>query len=230
MKGNAMPNRTQITAAKPKIRVLVVDDHPIVRQGFAQLINDTEDLELAGEAGDAAAAMEALKRHRPDFAIVDISLKGGNGLDLTKSMLAERPDLPILVVSMFDEGLYVERVLRAGAKGYLMKQEATEKVIAAIRRILSGELYVSEKMRDVLLQKLVTGQSPDATPLEKLSDRELEVMQLLGQGRGTRQIAETLHVSIKTVESHYAKIKEKCHLANVNELIQYAVKWFHSDS
>jgi len=207
-----------------------VDDHPIVRQGFAQLINDTEDLELAGEAGDAAAAMEALKRHRPDFAIVDISLKGGNGLDLTKSMLAERPDLPILVVSMFDEGLYVERVLRAGAKGYLMKQEATEKVIAAIRRILSGELYVSEKMRDVLLQKLVTGQSPDATPLEKLSDRELEVMQLLGQGRGTRQIAETLHVSIKTVESHYAKIKEKCHLANVNELIQYAVKWFHSDS
>jgi len=225
-----MPNRTQITAAKPKIRVLVVDDHPIVRQGFAQLINDTEDLELAGEAGDAAAAMEALKRHRPDFAIVDISLKGGNGLDLTKSMLAERPDLPILVVSMFDEGLYVERVLRAGAKGYLMKQEATEKVIAAIRRILSGELYVSEKMRDVLLQKLVTGQSPDATPLEKLSDRELEVMQLLGQGRGTRQIAETLHVSIKTVESHYAKIKEKCHLANVNELIQYAVKWFHSDS
>ncbi|MCC6272942.1 MAG: response regulator transcription factor [Deltaproteobacteria bacterium] len=225
-----MPNRPSTTNPKPKTRILIVDDHPIVRQGFAQLINDTEDLELAGEAGDAAAAMDALKKNRPDFAIVDISLKGGNGLDLTKSMLAERPDLPVLVVSMFDEGLYVERVLRAGAKGYLMKQEATEKVVAAIRRILSGELYVSEKMRDVLLQKLVTGQSPEASPLEKLSDRELEVMQLLGQGRGTRQIAETLHVSIKTVESHYAKIKEKCHLSNVNELIQYAVKWFHSDS
>jgi len=133
-------------------------------------------------------------------------------------------------VSMYDEGLYVERVLRAGAKGYLMKQEATEKVVDAVRKILSGELYVSEKMRDVLLQKLVTGQISGSSSLEQLSDRELEVMQLLGQGRGTRQIAEEMHVSIKTVESHYAKVKEKLGLKTANELIQYAVKWFHSDT
>ena len=225
-----MPNRTTPHSEKSKVRILVVDDHPIVRQGFAQLINGTDDLEMAGEAGEASAAMDCLKKLKPDFAIVDISLKSGNGVDLTKSMLMERPDLPILVVSMYDEGLYVERVLRAGAKGYLMKQEATEKVVDAIRRILDGELYVSEKMRDVLLQKLVTGQNPSSSPMEHLSDRELEVMQLLGQGRGTRQIAEEMHVSIKTVESHYAKVKEKLGLKTANELIQYAVKWFHSDT
>src|SRR5262249_26051595 len=157
-----------------------------------------EDFELAGQTGDPIQAMEYFRKLKPDFAIVDISLKGGNGIELTKSILAENPKFPILVVSMYDEGLYVERVLRAGAKGYLMKQEATEKVIGAIRKILSGELYVSEKMGEALLHKFVSGQSPSDSPVENLSDRELEVMQLVGQGRGTRQIAEELHVSVKT--------------------------------
>jgi len=214
-----------------KSKILVVDDHPIVRQGFAQLISQEDDLELSGEAGDATEAMECLKTSPPDLAIVDLSLKGINGIDLTKSMLAEQPKLPILIVSMFDEALYVERVLRAGARGYLMKQEATEKVVGAIRKILAGDIYVSERMGDVLLQKFVSGRPPaQGSPLENLSDRELEVMQLVGQGKGTRQIAEELHVSVKTVESHYAKIKEKLNLKTANELIQYAVKWFHSEA
>jgi len=223
-----MPTSTK-SFSQDKVRILVVDDHPIVRQGFAQLIQSEDDLELAGETGEVHQAMEYLEKFKPDFAIVDISLKGGNGLDLTKSMLAVNPKLPILIVSMYDEGLYVERILRAGAKGYLMKQEATEKVIGAIRKILAGELYVSEKMGEALLHKFVGDPSSTSSPVESLSDRELEVMQWLGRGRGTRQIAEELHVSIKTVESHYAKIKEKLHLKTANELIQYAVKWFHTE-
>ncbi len=212
-----------------KTRVLVVDDHPIVRQGFAQLINSENDMEMAGEAAEPAQAMELLKSLKPDFVILDISLQGGNGLDLTKLMLTENPKLPILVVSMYDEGLYVERVLRAGAKGYLMKQEVTENIIHAIRKILAGELYVSERMGEALLHRLASGKPVTESPVECLSDRELEVMQWVGQGRGTRQIAETLHVSVKTVESHYAKIKEKLNLKTANELIQYAVKWYHAD-
>jgi len=218
------------TKANPKVktRILVVDDHPIVRQGFAQLINAEHDLEMVGEAADPNEALEVLDKMNPDLAIVDISLKGGNGIDLTKSMLGINPKLPILIVSMYDEGLYVERVLRAGAKGYLMKQEATEKVVDAIRKIMGGEMYISEKMGDALLHKFVSGQLSTDSPVENLSDRELEVMQLVGQGRGTRQIAEELHVSVKTVESHYAKIKDKLSLKTANELIQYAVKWYHA--
>jgi DNA-binding NarL/FixJ family response regulator len=222
-----MPSKLSNTK---KTRILVVDDHPIVRQGFAQLINSEDDFEMVAEAGEFSEALDALRKHKPDFAIVDVSLKGGNGIDLTKSMLAENPKLPILIISMHDEGLYVERVLRAGARGYLMKQEATEQVIGAIRKILKGELYVSERMGEVLIHKFVSGQSPTGSPLEAFSDRELEVLQLVGQGRGTRQIAEELHVSVKTIESHYAKIKEKLNLKTSNELIQYAVKWFHSDT
>jgi len=213
---------------KSKFKILVVDDHPIVRQGFAQLIQSECDMELFGEAADSDQAMAALTKSMPDFAIVDISLRRSNGIDLIKRMLAVNPKLPILVVSMYEEGLYIERILRAGAKGYLMKQEATLKVIEAIRKILSGEIYVSEKMSEVLLHRFVAGRDPNLSPVEKLSDRELEVMQLVGQGRGTRQIADQLHLSFKTVESHYAKIKEKLNLRTANELIQYAVKWFQS--
>ena len=223
-----MPGKLSMT--KKKTRILVVDDHPIVRQGFAQLINSEDDLEMVAEAGDFAEAMDTLRQSSPDLAIVDISLKGGNGVDLTKAMLAENPKLPVLIISMHDEGLYVERVLRAGARGYLMKQEATEQVIGAIRKILKGDLYVSDRMGEALIHKFVSGQSTTGSPLENFSDRELEVLQLVGQGRGTRQIAEELHVSVKTIESHYAKIKEKLNLKTANELIQYAVKWFHSDS
>ena len=155
-------------------------------------------------------------------------------MELIKSLLAFEPKLPVLVLSMHDEALYVERVLRAGAKGYLMKQEAPEKVVSAIRKILAGEVYVSERMNDMLLNKLVLGKQGSGkaqeSSLENLSDRELEVLQLVGQGLGTRQIAQDLHVSIKTIESHYAKIKEKLNLKTSNELIQYAVKWHHSET
>jgi DNA-binding NarL/FixJ family response regulator len=223
-----MPAKTQ---HDKKVKVLVVDDHPIVRQGLAQVINQEDDLVLDGEAGDAMEAMECFKKSKPDLAIIDISLKGASGIELTKSLLALSPKLPILIISMYDESLYVERVLRAGARGYLMKQEATEKVVSAIRKILSGEIYVSEKMGDALLHKFVIGKNPSGnSSVENLSDRELEILQLVGQGHGTRQIAEELHVSVKTVESHYAKIKEKLNLKNANELIQYAVKWYHSES
>lgn len=220
-----------------KAKILVVDDHPLIRQGLALVINQEEDMVLDSEASDSSEAMECFRRARPDLAIVDISLKGANGLDLIKSLLAESPKLPILVLSMHDESLYVERVLRAGARGYLMKQEATEKIVNAIRKVLSGELYVSERMNDLLLNKFVFGKwgrmaknGTKGSSVENLSDRELEILHLIGQGRGTRQIAEELHVSVKTVESHYAKIKEKLNLKTANEMIQYAVKWFHSET
>jgi DNA-binding NarL/FixJ family response regulator len=217
-----------------KIKILVVDDHPIVRQGLAQVINQEPDMVLDSEAGDVAEAMESFRKAKPDFALVDISLKGGNGLDLTKSLLALDPKLPVLVMSMHDESLYVQRVLKTGARGYLMKQEATERVVSAIRKILSGDVYVSDRMNEALLNQLASGisgkkASSKNTSVENLSDRELEILQLVGQGRGTRQIAEEIHVSVKTVESHYAKIKEKLNLKNANELIQYAVKWYHSE-
>jgi DNA-binding NarL/FixJ family response regulator len=221
---------TENKIADKKIKILVVDDHPIVRQGLALVINRERDMVLDCEAADAVEALEHFQNSKPDFAIIDISLKGTNGIDLAKNLLSISPKFPILVMSMHDESLYVERVLRAGARGYLMKQEATEKVVSAIRKILTGSIYVSDKMGDVLLHQLVEGKnSVKGSTVQSLSDRELEILQLVGQGRGTRQIADELHISIKTVESHYAKIKEKLNLKNANELIQYAVKWYHSE-
>ncbi len=220
-----------------KIKVFVVDDHPLVRKGLAQVINQEKDLVMHCEASDIPEAIACFKQQQPDFAILDISLKGGSGLELIKTLLSIDAALPILIVSMHDEFLYVERVLRSGARGYLMKEEATEKVVSAIRKILSGDVYVSDKMGDFLLNKLVHGRSfakngkkSQTEGVGGLSNRELEVLQLLGQGQGTRQIAEGLHVSVKTVESHYAKIKEKLHLKNAHELMQYAVRWHHSES
>jgi DNA-binding NarL/FixJ family response regulator len=216
-----------------KTKILVVDDHPIVRQGLAQVLNQETDMMIDCEAGDVTEAMDCYRKNKPDFAIIDISLKGGNGLELAKSLLALDPKLPILIMSMHDESLYVQRVLKAGARGYLMKQEATERVVSAVRKILSGDVYVSERMNEALLNQLASGSSGKLSAknasVENLSDRELEILQLVGQGRGTRQIAEDIHVSVKTVESHYAKIKEKLNLKNANELIQYAVKWYHSE-
>jgi DNA-binding NarL/FixJ family response regulator len=215
-----------------KTKILVVDDHPIVRQGLAQVINQEPDMVMDSEAADVAEAMERFRKAKPDFAIIDISLKGGNGLDLTKSLLALDPKFPVLIMSMHDESLYVQRVLKAGARGYLMKQEASERVVNAVRKILAGDVYVSERMNEALLNQLASGSSgknAKSASVENLSDRELEILQLVGQGHGTRQIAEEIHVSVKTVESHYAKIKEKLNLKNANELIQYAVKWYHTE-
>lgn len=219
-------NHVKQKVKENKTKIMVIDDHPLVRQGLAQLINQEEDMILVAEAGDATEALQNFEKAEPDLVIVDISLKGTSGVDLTKTLLSKNPKILILVISMYDESLYAERVLRAGAKGYLMKQEATENVVSAIRRILSGETYVSDKMKDSFMNKLLTGNSASTSnSAESLSDRELEVLQLVGQGYATREVASTLHVSIKTVESHYANIKMKLDLKNSNELIQYAVKW-----
>lgn len=226
MKSNTLKQK----AKDNKTKIMVIDDHPLVRQGLAQIINQEDDMTLVAEAGDANEALLNYEKAEPDLIIVDISLKGTSGVDLTKTLLSKNPKILILVISMYDESLYAERVLRAGAKGYLMKQEATENVVSAIRRVLSGETYVSDKMKDSFVNKLLTGNSSSpSNSAESLSDRELEVLQLVGQGYATREVASTLHVSVKTVESHYANIKMKLDLKNSNELIQYAVKWSLSE-
>jgi DNA-binding NarL/FixJ family response regulator len=208
-----------------KGRVFVVDDHPIVREGISALIDREPDLTICGAAEEARTALEALETLKPDILIVDISLNGPTGLELVRSIRARDAKLPVLILSMHDECIYAERALRAGANGYVMKQEATEKVIAAVRRILGGEIYVSERVANKMLQRFVGSKPPDHSPVEGLTDRELEVFLLIGEGRGTRQIADELHVSIKTVESYQAHIKEKMSLKSGRELVQQAIQW-----
>jgi DNA-binding NarL/FixJ family response regulator len=209
-----------------KKRVLVVDDHPIVRQGLALLINREPDLLVCGEAEEAMGAMHVLASAKPDVLIVDISLNGPDGIDLLKNIRSTHPTLPVLILSMHDESIYAERALRAGANGYIMKQEATEKVLVAVRRILNGEIYVSERISNQILKQYITGsRTVRNSSIGDLSDRELEVFRLIGEGHGTRQIAEELHVSVKTVESYQAHIKEKLSLRNARELMQRAFQW-----
>ena|ERR1700756_123889 len=209
-----------------KKRILVVDDHPIVRQGLALMVNREADLVVCGEAEDATGAMLVVASARPDILIVDISLSGPDGLDLLKNIRTTHPTLPVLILSMHDELIYAERALRAGANGYIMKQEATEKVLVAIRRILNGEIYVSDRVANKLLQHYITGAGTlRNSTISDLSDRELEVFRLIGEGHGTRQIAEELHLSIKTVESYQAHIKEKLSLRSSRELMQHAIQW-----
>jgi len=212
-----------------KIKVYVVDDHPIIRQGLKQMINQEKDLMVCGDAEDACQGLEEVKALQPDIVIVDISLKGMSGIDLIKNLKNRYADLPILVLSMHDESLYAERVLRAGARGYIMKQEATTNVLSAIRCILEGKIYVSERMTAKILEKSVEGRSDKtASPVDLLSDRELEVFQMIGKGLGTRQIAKELHLSIKTVETYRENIKEKLKLENATELVRHAVQWVES--
>jgi DNA-binding NarL/FixJ family response regulator len=208
-------------------RVFVVDDHPIVRQGIALLINRESDLFVCGDAEDVASAVRQIEVLHPDIILLDISLNGRDGLELLKIVRGRDQRLPILILSMLDESLYAERALRAGANGYIMKQEATEKVLVAIRRILDGELYVSDRVASTMLHQFVGGSAPvlKASPIADLTDRELEVFRLIGEGHATRQIAEELHISIKTVESYQAHIKEKLSLKNARELVQRAVQW-----
>lgn len=209
-----------------KKRILVVDDHPIVRQGLALMVNREADLVVCGEAEDANGAMLVMASARPDILIVDISLNGPDGLDLLKDIRTTHPTLPVLILSMHDELIYAERALRAGANGYIMKQEATEKVLVAIRRILNGEIYVSDRVANKLLRHYITGTGTlRNSTISDLSDRELEVFRLIGEGHGTRQIAEELHLSIKTVESYQAHIKEKLSLRSSRELMQHAIQW-----
>ena len=209
-----------------KKTVLVVDDHPLMRQGLALLINQQQDMQVCGEAEEAQAAMQAIAHLRPDIMILDISLSGPDGIELLKNIRATDPDLPVLVLSMHDEAIYAERALRARANGYIMKQEATEKVLVAVRRILSGEVYLSERMSNKMLQQYIGG-APNMiqSRIASLSDRELEVFRRIGEGRATREIAEELHLSVKTVETYQAHIKDKLALRSGRELIQHAIQW-----
>lgn len=208
------------------IRVFVVDDHPIVRHGFAQLLALEPDLELCGQAADARAAVAAIAAAKPDVVIVDVSLGEASGIDLIGEIKQRLPRAAVLVVSMHDEQLYAERSLRAGAGGYVMKHEAPTAIVRAIRTVAAGGIFVSEAVSARLLQRLAARGGPgDESPLGALSNRELHVLELIGRGLGTREIAELLHISIKTVESYRARLKEKMNLRSGIELTRFAVQW-----
>lgn len=207
-------------------RIVIVDDHPIVRQGLAQLIDQEDDLHICGQAEDAHEAMRAIRELNPDLVIVDISLRTTSGIDLIKDIKTQFPALPVLTLSMHDEALYAERALRAGARGYIMKQEAPEEVVAAIRRVLAGTTYVSQGMAAKMVNKIVAGPGErGASPVDRLSDRELEVFRLIGEGYGTREMAEKLYLSVKTIETYRAHIKEKLNLQDANQLLRAAIRW-----
>ena len=225
------PKKEADKTSADKIKILVVDDHPIVRQGLAQLIDHESDLVVSGQAQDAHEAMLLIKEAEPDFVIVDISLKETSGMELIKDIRAAYPNLCILALSMHDESLYAERALRAGARGYVMKSEATGKVVDAIRKIMGGRIYVSDGVAAKMMNKIVGGgPNVGVSAIERLSDRELEVFSLIGQGYGTRKIAERLHLSIKTIETYRAHIKDKLSLTDATELLQYAIRWCNSQT
>ena len=214
-----------MSATRPAT-VFLVDDHPLVRESLASLIQRQSDLTVCGEASDATAALAAIGTAKPDVAIVDLSLGGRPGLELVRDLKLLHPQVAVLVLSMHDEGLYAERVLRAGARGYIMKREATGRVIEAIRCVLGGRIYLSQRMATALAEKHVTGAPAAAeSVVERLSDRELEVFRLLGQGLATRQIADALRISAKTVQAFSARIKEKLGLASATELLREAIRW-----
>ncbi len=223
------PHSGRQPAGVPKI--LIVDDHPIVRQGLAALINQQKDMAVCGQAADGREALEQIGRLEPDLVTIDLTLGDSGGLELIKDIKSRYPNLPMLVISIHDESLYAERVLRAGAKGYIMKQEATEKVTEAIGKVLAGQVYISECMSDRMVRSFLGGTAKNQVPaVSALSDRELEVFRLIGQGYGTRKIAEMLHLSIKTIETYRAHIKFKLELDNAAHLLQYAVQWVGSQS
>jgi DNA-binding NarL/FixJ family response regulator len=207
-------------------KVYIVDDHPLMRKGLVMTIEKEMGFEVSGQNESAEGALSEIVNDVPDVAVVDISLPGMNGIELIKNLLHQLPDLKVLVVSRHDEELYAERALRAGAKGYLMKLEAAETLITAIRQILNGGIYLSDKIGTKMLMKLTSGNtSKSDNPLDVLSDRELEVFELTGKGLSTRDIGSKLHISVKTVESHRANIKDKLHLESANELMRHAVRW-----
>lgn len=217
-------------------KVIIVDDHPIVRQGIAQLINREKDIQVCLEAGTAREALEILRKCSetpgciPDIAIVDMSLPGVSGIDLTKSLNTSYPGLRVLMVSMHDEFLYAERALKAGARGYVMKQEEPTILLGAIRKIMNDEIYLSDGMYSEMLQRTFRGApGTPMSPVSFLSDKELEVLQLMGKGNRTADIARELHRSIKTIEAHRAHLKEKLHMKNSAELVRFAVQWVESE-
>jgi DNA-binding NarL/FixJ family response regulator len=207
-------------------RVLIVDDHPIVRKGLGQLIDAESDMELVGEADSPDAGLEAIARLHPDVVITDLSFEGIDGIEFIKDIKVRYPELPILVLSMHDESFYAERTIKAGAMGYLTKEEAIDRVIDGIRSVQRGRIFLSDHMAQFMLSRMATKPSAAAVSgIDSLSDRELEVLRLIGQGKSTRQIAELLHLSVKTIETHRENIKQKLKLKNASQLVQYAVRF-----
>lgn len=209
-----------------KTRVLIVDDHPMVREWLAQMIKREPDLTVCGEADNAAQALDAMAMLKPDMAIVDLTMKDSHGTEWIREIGVRFKELPVLVLSMHDESLYAERAIRAGAKGYITKQEAGQKIKEAIRAVLNGQVYISEALASKMIRAIAT-RPPNAPPLpvDSLSERQLEILRLLGKGHPTNQIAENLGLSVKTVEGYIARIKEKLGIGTANELLQYAIKF-----
>ena len=217
---STVPTRSRVS------KVLIVDDHPIVREGLSALISTQSDLEVCGHAEGATEAIRILEAKKPEVVIVDISLQDSSGLDLIRQIRAREENICILVSSMYDESLYAERALRAGAMGYINKQEATRNILTAIRRVLTGKVFLSDRMSDRLLERVVgSANSPDQSPVEALSDRELEVFSLIGNGLTTSEIAERLNLSVKTIETYRQRIKEKLALRNAADLARHASQW-----
>jgi DNA-binding NarL/FixJ family response regulator len=223
-----MNSRTKPSAAK--VKILIVDDHPMMREGMAQLIGQQPDMEVCGQAGDAHDGLEQVKLLKPTLVVADLTLPGRDGLELIKDIQALEAGVSVLVLSMHDESLYAERVLRAGGRGYVMKQEGGKRILEAIRQVSAGKIFVSDKMSAKILE-IFSGRRPEnaASPVENLTDREFEVFQLIGQGIETKDLARQLHVSPKTIEVHRAKIKVKLKIKSMTELIRYAVRWVDSE-
>lgn len=212
--------------AKSKKKIVIVDDHPLLRERLAQLINNELDMEVIGEAESAKEAIQFIRERSPDLAIIDVTLKDSSGLELIKSIKTLSIGVPILVLSMHDESLYAERVLRAGATGYITKHQAADEVLSAIRRVLAGEVYMSEKMTSVFLKSLTaTGVKRIPRPIDRLTDRELEVLDMIGRGHTTRQISDTLQLGVATIDTYRARIKEKMNFRNAAELQHFAIRW-----
>lgn len=206
--------------------VFIVDDHPLVREGLTNLINRQSDLIVCGEAKDSAEAIAGIAKEGPDVAIIDISLTNESGLELIKHLVRQFPRVALIVLSMHDEGLYAERALRAGARGYVMKHETNKSVLASIRRVIGGEIYVSERIVNRMASRLASsGRAAARSPVERLSDRELEIFQLLGQGRTPSEIAGDLNLSLKTVQADRARAKEKFGVTSLTELLRAAIRW-----
>lgn len=227
---NTLKPKSESTSAPAKSKVLIVDDHAILREGIRQLINQEPDLAVCWEGEDPAKVLDALHTHQPAIAIVDLSLKNSDGIELIKMLHSRAPALPILVLSMFDEALYAERAIRAGARGYIRKEEATNNVLLAIRTVLRGEIYLSAKAKDQLVHSIITGLPSGQPTVNRLTDRELEVFRLLGQGLGTRRVAESMCLSVKTIETYRAGIMKKLEIKSATELVQRAFQWVHHES
>jgi DNA-binding NarL/FixJ family response regulator len=222
---------SKVSPSPAKHRILLVDDHPITRQGVGVLINQEADLEVIGETDSAPGAIALLHKQPADLAIIDITLKTTNGIELMKHIRVLAPDMPVLVMSMHDEGVYAERAMRAGARGYIMKQEASSRVLTAIRTVLAGELHLSDRMKERMLHRLVNNRKEEVRfSIDTLSDREMEVFQLIGEGYSTRQVAAKLNLSVKTIDSYREHLKLKLQLESGKDLVRYAIQWMKGAS